>query len=296
MQSRISRHRLSRLVSAAVGLILVIGSGPVSADHTTPPILPLQGPLVAGQLAIPVFALGLNVGEYGTYRLTGPLDAGGVVLGVFGMPKPFMIVTAASGNHRYTRGGATLVYEFTIVPPPELHCAFPVFAIPGPECRVDVEILGSGRVQTHGSVILAGDPPPSFVVEAGLSIRDDLGVEVFSDGMLIPLTNISDINAVFGEPEVLSLEANRAYRVTMNVDAQAAATTLPAAATALVDPYLSIAQGMAPGFSLRLSNGIGDTPQIPVPQPDSSCPRIPLRTSAPRHRWGISTPMATSTS
>lgn len=265
------RSRLNRSALAALGLALLFASSPVSADPPTPPILPLQGPGVIGQLAIPVFTQAIDVSGLGSYRLTGPAEAGGtsgVVLGVFGMPEPFLIATAGSGNNRFTRGVATLTYEFAVVPPAELECAFPAFAIPGPECVVDVVVIAAGRVQTHGGTILVGDPAPSFIVEAAWSLHDDLGVEVFSDGISIPLSNAGAINDVFSSGEILSLKANHAYRVTMRVDAQAKATTLPAAATALVDPIFAFAPGTAAGYSFRLSDGIGNTRESPVPEPD----------------------------
>lgn len=180
-----------------------------------------------------------------------------------------MIVTASSGPHRYTRGNATLTYEFTIVPPPEDHGGFPAFSIPGPECLVDVMAIADGRVQTNGGVILVGDPLPGFIVVAEWSLRDDLGVEVFRDGIGVPLTSISGINDVFSDAELLTLKANHAYRVTMHVNAEAAATTLPASATAIVHPVFIFAEGTTQGHSFRSSGGIGNTTEFPVPEPDT---------------------------
>lgn len=269
MQPQVHRSRMRRFAPLAIGLFLLfVLSSRVSAD---PPILPLQGPGVIGQLSIPVSGQSLDVTGLGSYRLTGFPEVGGtsgIVLGVFGRPEPFLIVTAGSGNDRYTRGNATLTYEFAVVPPPELGCAFPAFAIPGPECLVDVVAIAAGRVQTNGGVIQAGDPLPLFIVEAEWSLRDDLGAEVFSDGIQTPLTNDGGINDVFSDGELLSLKANHAYRVTMRVDAQVRATTLPASATALVDPIFSFAPGTAAGYSIRLSDGIGNTRESPVPEPD----------------------------
>jgi len=266
------RGRLSRAAWAALGFSLSFASSHASAGPPTPPILPLQGPGVIGQLSIPVSAQSTQVSGLGSYRLTGFPEAGGtsgLVLGAFGMPEPFLIVTAGSANDRYTRGNATLTYEFAVVPPPELECAFPAFAIPGPECVVDVVASAAGRVQTIGGVVHAADPLPLFIVEAEWSLRDDLGVEVFRDGILIPLTNDGSINDVFSDGELLTLKANHAYRVTMRVDAQARASTLPASATALVDPVFTFAPGTASGYSIRVSNGIGNTRTSPVPEPDS---------------------------
>lgn len=262
------RHdRLSLIARVALGLSFLVAASPGSAD---PPILPLQAPAASGLLLIPVFGQGLSVSDFGSYRLTGPTTAqggSGVVLGVFGMPEPFLIVTAGSLNNQFTRGTGMLTYQFAIVPPPELACAFPAFAIPGPECRVDVVAIAAGRVQTHGGTILAGDPSPTFVVEAQWSLQDDLAVEVFSDGFQIPLTTDGAIDSVFSDGSLLSLKANHAYRVTMRVDASAAATTLPASATALVDPVFTFAPGTAAGYSFRFSDRIGNTGTSPVPEP-----------------------------
>lgn len=264
--------RLNRSARTALVFALLFAPSPGSADPWTPPILPLQGTGVIGQLSIPVSAQSINVGQPGSYRLTGPSEAGGrseVVLGVFRSPEPFLIVTAGSASNRYTRGAATLTYEFAVVPPVEQECEFPAFAIPGPECLVDVVAIAAGRVQTRGGAVLGGDPLPFFSVDAAWSLHDDLGAEVFSDGIHIPLTNDGDLNLVFSDGEVLQLKANHAYRVTMRVDAQAGASTQSAAATALVDPVFSFAPGTAAGHSFRFSDGIGNTSSSPVPEPDA---------------------------
>lgn len=268
-QGRLSR--LNRSAWTALVFALLFASTSRSADPLTPPILPLRGPGVIGQLSIPVFAQAIDVDRPGSYRLTGPTEVGGrseVVLGAFRMPEPFLIATAGSGQNRFTRGVATLTYEFAVVPPAELECEFPAFAIPGPECLVDVVAIAAGRVQTRGGAVLGGDPLPSFSVDAAWSLQDDLGAEVFSDGIHIPLTNDGDINLVFSDGGVLPLKANHAYRVTMRVDAQAKASTQSASATALVDPVFSFAPGTAAGYSFRFSDGIGNTSSSPVPEPD----------------------------
>lgn len=270
MNRPVRPHPRSLEGAATIALFAFLASSLASADPTTPPILPLHGPGVIGQLSIPVFAQAIDVDRPGTYRLYGPLEAtgtSGVELGVFRAPQPFLIVTAGSTNDRFTRGSATLSYEFAVVPPPELGCAFPAFAIPGPECVVDVVAIAAGRVQTRGGTILAGDPPPFFVVEALWSLHDDLGIEVFSDGIQIPLTSDGSINDVFSDGELLPLKANHAYRVTMRVDAEAKATTQGVSATALVDPTFSFAPGVPAGYSLRFSDGIGNE-GTPVPEPE----------------------------
>ncbi|MBK7949569.1 MAG: PEP-CTERM sorting domain-containing protein [Deltaproteobacteria bacterium] len=226
---------------------------------------------MVGQLSIPVYAQAIDVDQPGSYRLTGPTEAVGrseVVMGVFRNPEPFLITTAGSSNNRFTRGVATLTYQFAVVPPAELECEFPAFAIPGPECLVDVVVIAAGRVQTRGGAVLGGDPPPSFTVEAAWSLHDDLGAEVFSDGIHLPLTNDGDFNAVFSDGRLLPLKANHAYRVTMRVDAQTRASTQSASSTALVDPVFSFAPGTAAGYSFRFSEGIGNTRADPVPEPD----------------------------
>ena len=107
MPPKIRRHRPILLMTTTVAFLLASASTPVSADPATPPILPLRGPQVIGQLLIPFFGQALDVSRPGTYRLFGPTEVtgtSGVALGVFGTPEPLLIVTAGSGNDRFTRG------------------------------------------------------------------------------------------------------------------------------------------------------------------------------------------------
>lgn len=72
MRTKYRPSRLSRVARTALAFSLLLAASPSWADHTTPPILPLQGPGVVGQLLVPVFALGTEVSHLGSDRLTGP--------------------------------------------------------------------------------------------------------------------------------------------------------------------------------------------------------------------------------
>jgi hypothetical protein len=56
----------------------------------------------------------------------------------------------------------------------------------------------------------------------------------------------------------------------MAINAEAAANSLPASATAIVDPVFSFAPGVDPGYSFQFSEGIGNSRgPSPVPEPGS---------------------------
>ena len=262
-----------KLSVCLIGVCLLVVASSARADPLLPPVLPLIGPLVAGQLSIPLSAQGLNIDRLGTYRLDG-LPGGisgtsGVVLGAFGEPEPLLIVTAGASPTVYVRGNATLIYEFAVLSPPDLGCSNPHFGIGGPDCSVPVVAEVSGRAHTHGGAILASDPDPGFIVRATWALQNAQGFDIFSDGISTGLLNDGAFSDEFDYEKSLSLTANRVYRVRMDVNAEAKASTLPASATAMIDPIFSFGPGVDPGYSFQFSAGIGNSRPNPVPEPGS---------------------------
>jgi hypothetical protein len=227
---------------------------------------------VIGQVSIPRFAIGLDVGDLGTYRVFGPAGVGGTTgaeLGVFATPSPLLVATVGSAPHQYARANATLVYEMAVLSPVDQQCSFPFYGIEGPDCPVDVDVKVFGLVTTHGSAILVGDPPPSFIALATVAIQNGQGDELFSEGIRLPLTNNGAFSDDFTTTHRLTVLANRALRIRMDVNAEAAASTSPAGAFALVDPVFSFAPGVDPGYSFQFSPGIGNSRANTVPEPGS---------------------------
>ena len=119
----------------------------------------------------------------------------------------------------------------------------------------------TARVSVPGDLTL-----PSFVVRSTYAIADALGREILSGGISVPLTN-DGFNIPFSDGQVLKLIANRAFRVTMAINAEVAANSLPASATAIIDPVFSFAPGVDQEFSFQFSEGIGNSRANPVPEP-----------------------------
>jgi hypothetical protein len=266
---RVSRPLiLSRL--AGICLFVLVATSDAGAGPLLPPVLPLSGPGVIGQANVPRFAVGVNVDDLGTYRVFGPAGAGGTTsaeLGIFATPSPLVVATVASAPHQYARANGTLVYEMAVLSPVGEMCSFPFYGIDGPDCLVDVDVDVFGLVTTHGSTIFGGDPPPSFIAHATVAIQNAQGVELFSEGIRLPLTNNGAFTDEFATRQRLTVLANRALRIRMDVNAEAAATSLPASAFALVDPVFSFAPGVDPGYSFQFSPGIGNSRADAVPEP-----------------------------
>ena len=259
---------LSRL--AGICLFVFVATSDAGAGPLLPPVLPLSALGVIGQVSVPLFALGVNAGDLGTYRVFGPTGVGGTTgaeLGIFATPSPLVVATVASAPHQYARANTTLVYEMAVLSPVDVMCSFPFYGIDGPDCVVDVDVDVFGLVTTHGSTILGGDPPPSFIAHATVAIQNAQGEELFSEGIRLPLTNNGAFTDEFATRQRMTVLANRALRIRMDVNAEAAATTLPASAFALVDPVFSFAPGVDPGYSFQFSPGIGNSRANTVPEP-----------------------------
>ena len=257
---------------AGICLFVLFATSDAGADPLLPPVLPLNGPAVIGQVSVPRFALGVNVDDLGTYRVFGPPGVGGTTgaeLGIFATPSPLLVATVGSAPTQYARANATLVYEMAALSPVDQKCSFPFYGIEGPDCVVAVDVNVFGLVTTKGSAILGGDPPPSFVAHAMIAIQNALGEELFSEGISLPLTNDGAFSDEFTTTQRLMVLANRALRIRMDVNAEAAASTLPAGTIALVDPVFSFAPGVDPGYSFQFSPGIGNSRANSVPEPGS---------------------------
>lgn len=255
---------------AGMCLFVLFATSDAGAGPLLPPVLPLHAPAVIGQVSVPRFALGLDAGDLGTYRVFGPTGVGGTTgaeLGIFATPSPLVVATVGSAPHQYARANATLVYEMAVLSPVDVMCSFPFYGIDGPDCLVDVDVNVFGLVTTHGSAILGGDPLPSFIAHATVAIQNAQGQELLSEGIRLPLTNNGAFTDGFTTSQRLTVLANRALRIRMDVNAEAAATTLPAGAFALVDPVFSFAPGVDPGYSFQFSPGIGNSRANTVPEP-----------------------------
>ena len=131
--------------------------------------------------------------------------------------------------------------------PAGLDCSFPHFGIGVPDCPVTVLVDVSGRVATDGGTILVSDPNPGFGVKATWALQTSQGFDIFSDGLNLPFTSSGGLFGEFSYTKSFSLIANRVYRIRMDVNAEVAASTLPASSFALIDPVLSFAPGVDPG-------------------------------------------------
>jgi hypothetical protein len=190
-------------------------------------------------------------------------------LGAFGTPAPLLVVEVGAAPIHYVHGTATLIYEFAALSPAGLDCSFPHFGIGGPDCSVPVLVDVFGRVATHGGTILVSDPNPGFGVKATWALQTTQGFDIFSDGLNLPFTNTGGLIDEFSYTKSFSLTANRVYRIRMDVNAEAAASTLPASSFALIDPVFSFAPGVDPGYTFQFGDGIGNSRASAVPEPGS---------------------------
>ncbi len=194
----------------------------------------------------------LDFNTFGTFPQTGP--GGFLQFTASGTPGPFLSGEATISENFTGRATGILVYGIEIL---------------GPAGNVPVLVDVSGGAS--GSSV-ANDPFAAFAMKSLWSLEGpNLGPQgIFSEG--IDTGQLSGIfNQNFGHTVNLTLSANHVYKVTMVADAFAAAGSSGtlAFATAFIDPIFSFGPGVGPEYSLLLSDGIGNSAPVPVPEPGS---------------------------
>lgn len=209
---------------------------------------PLQAPLVGGSISFNLSPPpGVNFNTFGNFDLTGP--GGAVGFTAAGMPGPLLTARAMVTPNFTARSTGTLIYEIEVV---------------GPSGDVAILVDVAGGVTGSSTTI---DPFAGFVLKSLWSLADvNLGLQViFSEGIDTGVLT-GAFSQGFNHTVGLQLTANRVYRVTMVADvfAGAGTTGASAAGTAFIDPIFRLGAGVGDGYSIVVSDGIGNGA---VPEP-----------------------------
>lgn len=208
-----------------------------------------------GEVVIPKTAEKVDTVQFGTISLTNPI-IGSASFSSSGSPFPVLTADAQAGanpnvDRLFTRGVGTLNYSMMITS-----------TLP-----TNTPLLVNAFVA--GGVSGAASAGASFVLETSWLLFDlTSSLQVGGDAIqtMVPLTG--SFAQGFNHTVGLQLFTDHLYRITLRVDAQAAATDpgSSAAAHAFIDPLFSFGAGVDPAlFVFNFSAGIGNT--APVPEP-----------------------------
>lgn len=178
---------------------------------------------------------------------------GSVLSSVGGTPSPLLVSRAHIGPSNvaglYGRGVGSLTFYV---------------AIDGPPGTVPV------LIDVAGGATGSADAGASFVTAAFWRLYASTALGTVLAGDEINSTQITGLfDQGFGHTVSLQLTTNHVYPITMQADAQAAATAQGshAAADSFVDPVFSFGSGVDPSlYSFSLSGGIGNSA---VPEPSA---------------------------
>lgn len=225
------------LASACLFLLPLVGSAQG---------VPLSPPGVAGQVLFNT-GVGLQISTFGTFPLDQP--TGSLQFTAAGTPSPFLSADATMVPFFFGSASGILVYQMEVV---------------GPDADVPVSLTVAGGV-SGSSELSSGDDFAGFAMKATWQFESIGGPPLFAtDGITTPALTGS-FSQSFGGTYDFMLTANQAYKVTMVVIAGARGGS----ASAFVDPVFSFGPGVGEEYSFLFSDGIGNIPLAPVPEPES---------------------------
>jgi hypothetical protein len=210
-----------------------------------------------GEVLIPKFAQKVDTVQFGTISLTNPA-IGSASFSSSGTPFPVLTADAQAGanlnmDRLFTRGVGTLNYAMLITSTLPTNTPLAVDAF------------------VAGGVAGTASAGASFVLETSWLLFDlTTGQQVGGEAIqtAVPLTG--SFAQGFSHTVALQLQVDHLYRITLRVDAQAAATEpgSSSAAHAFIDPLFSFGDGVDPTLSaFNFSTGIGNTAPVPEPAP-----------------------------
>ena len=209
--------------------------------------VPLPPPGVAGQVLFSNPPVGIDVSTFGSFPLS--QATGSLEFTAGGTPSPFLSAEATMVPFFFGSASGTLVYQMEVV---------------GPDGEVPVSVAVAGGV-SGTSELLSGDLFAGFAMKATWQFESIAGTPVFAaDGITTPALTGS-FSQSFGASHEFMLTANQAYKVTMVVSAGARGGS----ASAFVDPIFSFGAGVGDEYAFLFSEGIGNTPLVPVPEPET---------------------------
>jgi len=247
------RAAAARVARGIVPLALLVGAALPAAA------IPLPAPAVGGQAGFNL-EIAQTIGTFGLLdRTVSPF--GSLQFFSAGTPLPALRATADIGplvNFATISGLATGFLRYS-------------FEIAGPAGSVPVFAAAAGHVTG-----VAGNGG-AYEAVARWSLRDTSERILVGDSLSVFFNGVGsggNDDQTFAENHGLVLEANREYRVVMEVIARAS-TGVDAVgfgnALAFVDPLFSFGQGVDPSlYAFRFSEGIGNTPPAAVPEPGTT--------------------------
>lgn len=237
------RSRGRRWTGRVLGALLLLGLAPTTQAALDPALV---GGSVFFNISPPA---GINFTTFGTHPLTGP--GGAVSFSALAQPGP-LLSAEVSVNQGFTgRSSGTMLYSLQVL-----------------GSAGNVTVLADVYGGATGSSTTS-DPFAGFAMKAQWRVEDvTLGLlPVFAEGINTPALQGS-FNDSFGHTVELDLVAGHLYRVTLVADAFAgAASGNGASATAYIDPAFRFGPGTGAGYSIVLSEGVGNV--APVPEPST---------------------------
>lgn len=235
-----------RFWSKLAALAAITLAGPVAAQ--------LPAATVLGEVLIPKTAEKVETVQLGaTIALTNPV-LGSASFSSSGLPFPSLTADAQSGPDpavafMFTRGTGVLNYSMMLT------------SLGGPAGSVPVLALAAGAVSGTAS---AG---ATFVLGASWELIDlTSGLRLAGDAVQTTTPTTGSFSQSFGGTTPLQLQTDHLYRITLRVDAEAAASEpgSQVAAHAFVDPVFSLGAGVDPAlYAFSFSAGIGNTAPVP---------------------------------
>jgi hypothetical protein len=232
-------------------------AGVAASAGLTAQAVDLPAATLLGEVLIPKFAEKVDTVQFGTISLTNPI-IGTASFSSAGTPFPLLTADAQAGpnpsvDRLFTRGVGTLNYSMMITS-----------TLPA-NTPLSVDVFVAGGVSGTAS---AG---ASFVLESSWLLFDlTSGLQVGGEAIQTPVPLTGSFAQGFAHTLPLELRVDHLYRITLRVDAEAAATEpgSSAVAHAFIDPFFSFGAGVDPALSaFNFSTGIGNAAPVPEPAP-----------------------------